>query len=382
MSTLRHRLGLEVPVFAFSHCRDVVAAVSKAGGMGVYGAGLHSDEQIEQDLRWIEEQLEGRPYGIDLLMPGKYFGSETGGLTPEQARAAIPPSYIDFLNNLMERYDVPASEGWDRDDHEENLGGQRYTAKQIDGILRLAFSFNPKLIVSALGTPPPEVIVRAHERGMLVGALAGKVKHALKHKEAGCDLVIAQSYEAGGHTGDIGGMVLFPQVVDAVAPLPVLAAGGISGGRQMAAAFALGAQGVWCGSVWLTTIESECSPLMREKLVEASSDDTIKTRTFTGKPARYLNCSWVDEWAGEDAPELLPNPLHTVAIGRYLDRIDHAAATGRFAAEDGPGRLLSKPVGQVVGLLNQQTSSKQVVLSMITECVDAISYLQQQLLEE
>lgn len=370
-------LGLHTPLFAFSHCRDVVVAVSKAGGMGVYGAGLHSDEQIERDLRWIEAQLGGLPYGIDLLMPGRYHGSDFGGLAPDEALAAVPDDYHKFLDEMMHRYDVPATEGWNIEKHPENLGGQRYTAKQIEGILHLAFSFQPRLLVGALGTPPAEVITRAHERGMLVGALAGKPKHALRHKAAGCDLIIAQSYEAGGHTGDIGGMVLIPQVVDAVAPLPVLAAGGIGGGRQMAAALALGARGVWCGSVWLTTIESECSPLMRQKLIDARTDDTVKTRTFTGKPARYLRSAWVDEWDRSDAPDLLPNPLHTVAIGKYLDRIDTAAASGRFGQQDGPGRLVSKPVGQIVGSLNHQTSSRQVVLNMMEECVAAIDRVQQ-----
>lgn len=376
MKDIIQELGLQTPLFAFSHCRDVVVAVSKAGGMGVYGAALHSDEQIEMDLRWIEAQLGDRPYGIDLLIPEKYHGSDSGGLGPEEAVAAIPARYHEFLDDMMKRYDVPAAEGWDIEQHPENLGGQRYTAKQIEGILRLAFSFKPRLLVSALGTPPAEVITRAHERRMLVGALAGKPKHALRHKAAGCDLIIAQSYEAGGHTGDIGGMVLIPQVVDAVAPLPVLAAGGIGGGRQMAAALALGARGVWCGSVWLTTVESECSPLMRQKLIDAGTDDTVKTRTFTGKPARYLRSAWVDEWAREDAPELLPNPLHTVAIGKYLERIDKAAATGRFGPRDGTGRLVSKPVGQIVGSLNRQTSSRQVVLEMMEECVEAIDRVQ------
>jgi len=376
MQDIIKELGLQTPLFAFSHCRDVVVAVSKARGMGVYGAGLDSDQQIEMDLRWIEAQLGDLPYGIDLLMPGKYHGSDSGGLAPDEALAAIPDNYHAFLDSVMQRYGVPAAEGWDVETHPENLGGQRYTAKQIEGILRLAFSFRPRLLVGALGTPAPEIIAQAHERGMLVGALAGKPKHALRHKAAGCDLVIAQSYEAGGHTGDIGGMVLIPQVVDAVAPLPVLAAGGITSGRQMAAALALGARGVWCGSVWLTTVESECSPLMRQKLIDAGTDDTVKTKTFTGKPARYLRSAWVDEWARPDAPELLPNPLHTVAIGKYLERIDTAAASGRFGPHDGPGQLVSKPVGQIVGSMNSQTSSRQVVLGMMEDCVSAIDRVQ------
>ncbi len=382
MVELFRQLGVQVPIFAFSHCRDVVVAVSKAGGFGVYGAGLHSDQQIEEDLRWIEAQLGDRPYGIDLLMPSRYHGSEVGGLSPEQAKATIPAEYLGFLDDMMQRYRVPALEGWDEEAHLENLGGQRYTAKQIEGILRLAFSYRPRLLVGALGTPAPEVVTAAHERGMAVGALAGKAAHAVRHAAAGVDVIIAQSYEAGGHTGDIGGMVLIPEVVDAVSPRPVLAAGGIGRGRQMAAALALGAKGVWCGSVWLTTVESECSPLMRQKLIAARTEDTVKTRSFTGKPARYLRSAWVDEWERDDAPPLLPNPLHTVAIGKYVERIDRAAATGKFSASDGPGRLVSKPVGQIVGSLNAETSCRHVVTRMLEECVEALGSVEAALADQ
>jgi NAD(P)H-dependent flavin oxidoreductase YrpB (nitropropane dioxygenase family) len=372
-------LGLTVPIFAFSHCRDVVVAVSKAGGIGVYGASLHSDAQIAEDLRWIEGELNGLPYAVDLMMPGKYVGSDEGGLTGEALRASIPPSYFAFLDDMMARHEVPVQEGWGSPAYEASLPGQRYTAKQADGILDVAFSFSPKLLVSALGTPPEPVIARAHGRGMLVGALAGKVKHALKHKQAGVDIVVAQSYEAGGHTGDIGGMVLTPQVVDAVAPIPVLAAGGIATGRQMAAALALGAQGVWCGSVWLTTGESECSPLVRQKLIDATTEDTLRTRAFTGKPARYLRSAWVDEWESPSAPSILPNPLHSAATDRYIDRIDHAAMSPRARADSGAGRLATKPAGQVIGLINSQSSCRNVVMDMMTGCVDALDGVQERL---
>jgi len=372
------KLGIEVPIFAFSHCRDVVVAVSKAGGMGVYGAGLHSDAQIEIDLAWIEQQLAGKPYGVDVLMPGKYAGVDEGGQSAAAQKAAIPPTYDKYLDELMSRYEVPAVEGWDEHVSDEILGGQRYTAKQVDGILRLAFSFNPKLLVSALGTPSVEVIEEAHRRGMLVGALAGKVAHALKHKAAGVDLVIAQSYEAGGHTGDIGGMVLTPQIVDAIAPIPVLAAGGIGTGRQMAAALALGAKGVWCGSIWLATVESECSPLVRQKLVDASSDDTVKTRCFTGKPARYLKSTWIDEWHGRDAPPMLATPLQSIATGRYVERIDRAAMLPNARPDAGAGLLATKPAGQIIGMIDQVSTCRNVVLRMMVECADALADLETQ----
>lgn len=373
-------LGIDVPIFGFSHCRDVVLAVSKAGGMGVYGAGLHDDATIATDIRWLEERLEGRPYGIDVMMPERYVGAERGGLTPQDAESLVPQVHREFLEGVMQRYQVPIFEGWNVQ-APENAGGQRYTAQQAAGILDLAFNSRCRLLVSALGTPPAWVIDRAHEQGRMVGALAGRLKHALKHRDAGVDIIIAQSYEAGGHTGDIAGMVLVPQIVDAVAPLPVLAAGGIADGRQMAAALALGAAGVWCGSAWLATVESECSPLMRGKLVRATSEDTLRTRALTGKPARLLRSAWTDEWESENAPPTLPNPLHSIAIGPYWRRIEHAEQSGRYRPEEGAGALITKPVGQVVGMMNEETSVRAVMTRMSEQCASVIASLNEALEE-
>ncbi|QGN55891.1 nitronate monooxygenase family protein [Novosphingobium sp. Gsoil 351] len=372
------RIGMTTPIFGFSHCRDVVAAVSRAGGVGVYGAGLHSDEQIAIDLKWIEEQVGDLPYGIDLLMPSKYVGSDIGGLSGAQAKAAIPAEVTAFLDDMMVRYDVPETTD-EPDDEFTALGGQRYSAAQAQGILELAFASKARLLVSALGTPPSEVIEQAHARGMVVAALAGAVKHALRHVAAGVDIVIAQSYEAGGHTGEIGGMVLTPLIVDAVAPVPVLAAGGIADGRQMAAALALGAKGVWCGSVWLTTAESDLLPVVKRRLVGAAAEDTKRTRAMTGKPSRLLRTAWVEEWERPDTPDPLPNPLHAVAIGPYVARIEKAAAAPNATSEHGPGALAPTAAGQVVGLIREETSCRLVMMEMMTDCVDAVGAVQEML---
>lgn len=206
MNDIFQKFGMEVPIFGFSHCRDVVVAISKAGGMGVYGAGLHDDETIAMDIRWIEERLEGKPYGIDLMMPERYVGSETGGLRQGEAQALVPAGHHAFLAGIMDRYQVPEFEGWDAEESSEYAGGQRYSAQQAAGILDIAFASRCRLLVSALGTPPTWVVERAHAQGVLVAALAGKIKHAIKHRNAGVDIVIAQSYEAGGHTGEIAGI--------------------------------------------------------------------------------------------------------------------------------------------------------------------------------
>ncbi len=263
-------------------------------------------------------------------MPGKYVGMESGGLDPAEAANAVPADVTAFLDDMMRRYGVPESAAA-AGDHFSTGSRGRYTAKDSAAMLDIAFRFHPRLLVSALGTPSPEIMKAARDRGMLVAALAGRVKHAKRHAEAGVDIIIAQSYEAGGHTGDIGGMVLVPSVVDAVAPTPVLAAGGIADGRQMAAALALGAQGVWCGSVWLTTVESDTLPVVKKKLIAATAEDTVKSRSFSGKPSRILRIAWAEEWARIDTPDPLPNPLQPMAVGRYMARIDRAAASGDTA---------------------------------------------------
>ena len=363
------RLDIRFPIFGFSHCRDVVVAVSKAGGIGIYGGALQSSEQVEIDIKWIESQLRNLPYGVDLMLPNKYVS-----IKETEMASLIPARHRKFLDGMMDRYRVPK-----RSEMSSNLpgllGDAKFTPEQNAATLDLVFKYSPKVFVSALGTPPPEVIERAHAKGMLVGALAGKVKHAIRHVEAGVDFVVAASIEAGGHTGDIGSMVLIPEVVDAVAPVPVLAAGGIGRGRQIAAALALGAQGVWCGSVWLTSVESDVLPLVKEKLLAASSDDTVRTKCFTGKYSRFLKSAWSDEWDMEGAPEPLPVPLHTALIADYYEQISASVASGKVGVDEGAGKLISTPVGQIVGSMNTSISSKEIVRGMVEELAEATMQL-------
>lgn len=358
-------LDIKYPIFAFSHCRDVVAAVTNAGGMGVYGGALNTPEQIEIDIRWIEQQVEGRPYGIDLMLPSKFVD-----LSDEEMQAHIPAAHRSFLDGMMQRFDVPTLDENSGEQH-GLLGDAKFTPEQNAAIIELMFTYSPRVFVSALGTPPPEIVERCHAKGMLVGALAGKARHALRHKQAGLDFVVAASYEAGGHTGEIGSIVLIPEVVDAVAPMPVLAAGGIGRGRQVAAALALGAQGAWCGSVWLTSTESDVLPVVKQKLLAAGSDDTARTKFFTGKPARFLRSEWVDEWERDDAPAPLPTPLQTALIADYIERISASAASGKVDPTTGAGRLISSPVGQIVGTMNASLSAREIVREMVEEMAAA-----------
>ena len=357
-------LGVEFPILAFSHCRDVVAAVTNAGGFGVLGAVAHTPEHLEIDLTWIDEQTKGRPYGIDLLLPQKYAGADKGGLDRDAVRHLLPPEQQQFVDDILRRYDVPPLP--ERDGELGVFGDMSISPRGYEPLLDVAFSHPIKLIASALGPPPPSLISHAHGEGVLVAALAGNRAHATRHQAAGADLIVAQGTEAGGHTGEISTMVLVPEVVDAVAPTPVLAAGGIASGRQIAAAMALGAEGVWCGSVWLTTEEAETHPVVKQKFLSATSSDTVRSRSLTGKPARMLRTAWTDEWEGDDAPSTLPMPLQSALVAEAQARIRRSAST----ADSGAEKLANYFVGQIVGRLDRVRPARQVVLDMATEYAD------------
>jgi len=365
--------GIEFPILAFTHCRDVVAAVSKAGGLGVLGAVGHSDSGLETDLAWIEAEIGDRPYGVDLIVPARYAGSEEGGLDVADLVAAIPGAHQEFLDELMERYQVPEdpdAAGWAIRPGEAPFSANR-AIQQLD----IALAHRPSLVANALGPPPSEMVQRCRKAGVKVAALAGSRVHAERHVAAGADVIIAQGTEGGGHTGQIGSMVLLPEVVDAVAPVPVLGAGGIGRGRQMAAAMALGAAGVWCGSVWLTTEEAETHPVVKSKMLAASSGDTLRSRSITGKPARMLRTAWTDEWDRDDTPEPLGMPLQPMLTSAVMERINRAAHREGSGAEE----LATYFVGQVVGTMNRTRGAGQVVLDMVEEFIDATEAVAAQL---
>ncbi len=363
-------LDIEFPILAFTHCRDVVAAVTRAGGYGVLGAAGHSPEQLDVDLRWIADEVGGRPFGVDIIVPAKYEGKDEGELGVSTLRDMIPPKHREFLDDLLDRYDVPELPADDRKPTMSGDGGSApMTYSQAVPLMDVAFSHPISLVVNALGPPPPDMIERAHAADVKVGALAGKKSHAVRHVAAGVDVIIAQGHEAGGHTGDIGTMVLVPEIVDAVAPVPVLAAGGIGTGRQMAASLALGAEGVWCGSVWLTTLEAETHPAVKDKFLAATSSDTLRSRSRTGKPARQLRSAWTDEWEGPDSPGTLGMPLQPMLIAEASRRIDRAAMN---ADNEGAVKLANYFVGQIVGSMNESKHADRVVLDMVDEFIDAI----------
>ncbi|MFE0514283.1 nitronate monooxygenase [Streptomyces sp. NPDC058964] len=341
---LSKRLGLEHAVFGFTPFPAVAAAISRAGGFGVLGAVRYTaPDELKRDLDWIETHAEGRPYGLDVVMPAK----KVEGVTEADVEAMIPEGHRQFVRDTLAKYGVPElaegeASGW------RITGWMEQVARtQLD----VAFEYPIRLLANALGSPPADVVARAHDRGVLVAALAGSARHARKHQEAGIDIVVAQGYEAGGHTGEIASMVLTPEVVDAVAPLPVLAAGGIGSGQQVAAALALGAQGVWLGSIWLTTTEADLhSPALTRKLLAAGSGDTVRSRALTGKPARQLRTEWTDAWDDRGGPGTLPMPLQGLLVAEAVSRIQ------KYEVEP----LLGTPVGQIVGRMTSERSVQAV----------------------
>lgn len=338
-------LGLELPIFGFSHCRDVVAAVSSAGGIGVLGAAHHSPEELEIHLDHLDKDLAGKPYGVDLVLPSKYLGDDEAALSAE-----IPTGHREFVTRTMARLGIP--EPADPDQHSSQGDGQINTHDRARAHWEVVRRHRPHLLATALGPAPPDIAEECHQAGMLLAGLVGSPRHAVKHEAAGTDIVIAQGTEAGGHTGSTTTFVLVPQVVDAVS-VPVLAAGGVCDGRQVAAALALGAEGVWAGSVWLTTAESEVHPVIKRKLVGATSGDAVISRCRTGKPVRQLHTPWVEAWEAADAPPPLPAPLQGLLCRPALMGM----------AQSRPD-LLTTPVGQVVGMIHTETRVKDVIYSM------------------
>ncbi len=361
---LCERLGIEFPIFAFTHCRDVVAAVSNAGGFGVLGAVGFSPAQLELELKWIDEHVGQRPYGVDLVIPSRYEGQALRESDPArleaQLRAMIPPQHREFAQKLLADHGVPElPEG---EGARELLGWTEATAApQIEVLLQ-----HPKvrLVANALGTPPREIIDEIHASGRLVAALCGKLHQARRHQQAGVDIVVAQGSEGGGHTGEIGSLVLWPQVIDAVAPTPVLAAGGIGSGRQIAAALAMGAQGVWTGSLWLTVEESEAPPAQLDSYLRATSESTVRSRSYTGKPCRMLRNDWTDAWDAPENPKPLGMPLQGMVTMEAIRR------TSRYATPESQ-RVAFNPVGQVVGQMNSVLSVRELIYQLVEEYAEA-----------
>ena len=364
-----HLTGAEFPLFAFSHCRDVVAAVSKAGGFGVLGATRFSPEQLEEELTWIDAHVDGAPYGVDVLVP-ETIDPRVAGFSDNRARAAaIDPKYPEFAAGILSQYGIEASA--EVPQMRERMG---ITPENGLALMEVAFRHPIRLIANALGIAPPEMLAEGKRRGVPVAALVGAKEHALRQAEAGVDIIVAQGGEAGGHCGEVSTLVVVPEVVRAVREVrevPVLAAGGIMTGAQMAGCMAMGAAGAWTGSVWLATTESEVSETFRQKMVAARSRDTVRSTARTGKPSRQLRSPWHDAWEGPDSPGSLPLPLMSILSTPAFASIDKAADAGNVKARE----LVSYWVGQGVGLVDRVKSAEAVVQDFMRDYAEAVERL-------
>ncbi len=373
-SKLCKELGIEFPLFAFSHCRDVVAAVTKAGGFGVFGATNLSGPELEIELNWIDSQVNGMPYGVDLIVPNNFVGKGEN-LSDEDMLGKIPQSHKDFAHNILENNGIDVDPNELEEDRKNHLRfGKNMTPEGAHESLTVAFNHPIKMIVNALGMPPKKMVDMAKDAGVKVGALVGAKKHAINQINAGVDVLIVAGGEAGGHCGEVSSMVLIPEVYNAIKDIkdvPILAAGGIASGSQMAAAMAMGASGAWCGSVWLTTTEAETNPIVKEKMLSASSADTVRSKSRTGKHSRQLRSPWTDAWENSDQVQPLPSPVQPLVAEPALRKLDKLSLAGNKQAAD----LATYWVGQAVGLMNETKSAGEVVQDFKTDFIEAYERL-------
>ena len=369
---LAEQFGIDYPIFGFTPSQEVAAAISRAGGLGVLGCVRFNDAgELDEVLEWMHENTDGKPFGVDVVMPAKI---PTEG-SKVDLDSMIPPEHRAFVERTLSELGVPPL----ADDAGVNtgvLGWLHSVARShVDVAMEHTRKYGQiKLIANALGSPPDDVIAVAHENGVKVAALAGTSEHARSHVGAGVDIVIAQGYEGGGHTGDVASMVLWPEIVDAVGDVPVLAAGGVGDGRQIAAAVALGAQGVWMGTYWLTAAEynlgatggigatGDGPSTVQQALLKASSRDTVRRRIYSGKPARLLKTRWTDAWDAPGAPDPLPMPLQNLPVGE---------AHARISAADDP-EVVAIPAGQIVGRCNAIVPVAELIDGLVAGYDDAV----------
>ena len=358
---LCERFGIDYPIFVFTPSEKVAAAVTRAGGMGVLGCVRFNDpDDLESVLNWMDANTDGKPYGVDVVMPATV---PTEG-TPVDINKLIPQAHRDFVAKTLADLGVPPLP--EDDSGNDGVLGWLHSIARSHVDIALGYGrggHRISLIANALGSPPADVIEQAHAAGVPLAALAGTAAHARRHVDNGVDIVVAQGYEAGGHTGEIASMVLVPEVVDAVGNTPVLAAGGIGTGRQVAAALALGASGVWMGSAFLTAAEYDLGArgaggpsVIQQALLAATSSDTVRRRIYSGKPARLLKSRWTDAWDAEGAPDPLPMPLQNVLV---------AEAHQRMSQSQDP-TAVAMPVGQIVGRMNEIRPVADIIAELVS----------------
>ncbi len=349
---LCERLGIEYPVVAFTHCKDVAVAVINAGGFAVLGEAMHVPERIQADIRWIRERIGGKPFGVDLVLPASVPEEKT----VEDLLAMIPAEHRAFEQAIKKKYDVPDPKIAPDIHHWGGLD-QKRALEQLEVI------FDERVPVFASGLGPPLFLLkRAHQLGMQVWGLVGRPRQARKQIAAGTDVIIAQGYDAAGHTGNIGTFSIVPQVVDAArgSSTAVLAAGGVTTGRHLAAALALGADGVWTGSLWLASRESDVNLPLKERLLEAETDDTVYSDCISGYTMRTTRCPWHDEWLAPGAPEVLKPPLQMLLSANYIQ------GSLDYQRKD----LMTEAAGQGIHYVREMKPARQILSDLVEEALD------------
>jgi NAD(P)H-dependent flavin oxidoreductase YrpB (nitropropane dioxygenase family) len=348
-------MGIEFPIIAFTHCKDVVAAVVNAGGFAVLGEAMHTPDHIADDIKWIRSRVGDKPFGIDLVLPASAPPTDT----LEQLLAKIPAEHRAYAKMIKDKYNVPDPKNAP-DLHRWGGLNQDIARKQLDVVLEE----KAPVFVSGLGSPA-FIVKTAHERGIKVFGLVGRARQAEREIAAGVDAVIAQGYDAAGHTGDVGTFSIIPEVVSVAGDTPVIAAGGITTGRHLAAALCLGAQGVWTGTLWLACRESDSDMIIKEKLLAATADDTTYSKSVSGFPMRVTKCPWTEEWKKPSAPPTLGSPYQMLLSADYI----------QGANDNRRPDLMFEAAGQGVRFVTEMKPARQIVFDLVEEALAAFDDL-------
>jgi NAD(P)H-dependent flavin oxidoreductase YrpB (nitropropane dioxygenase family) len=342
-------LGIEFPVIAFTHCKDVAVAVINSGGFAVLGEAMHTPDDIASDIKWIRDRVDGKPFGIDLVLPASV--PPTGSL--DELMSKIPETHRNFAQEIKEKYDVPDPKG-PIDLHQWGGLNQEMARAQLEVLL----DERVPVIASGLGSPV-FILEAAHERGIKVFGLVGKARQAKRQLEAGVDAVIAQGYDAAGHTGGVGTFSIVPEIAAMAGDTPIIAAGGVTTGRHLAAALCLGASGVWTGTLWLASRESDIDMIIKERLLAATVEDTSYGTSISGMTMRVLKCPWTEEWAKPEAPDVLPAPYQMLLSSDYI----------QGANDNRREDLMTEAAGQGVGFVTSMKPARQILFDLVEEAL-------------
>ena len=338
---------------------ELAAAVSNGGGLGVLGGSGYGPERLREEINKIRG-LTDRPFGVDLLLPANYMGEAANRPPPADPRDLVPVEVSDGLKAILADLDVPWVEAPPVEtETRPTLQGKR--GGMSDAQMEVVIEEKVPVFAAGLGSPAPW-LDRLHENGTVVLSLVGNVKNAERVAHAGVDAVVTQGTEAGGHTGRIGTLPLVTQAIEAIDPVPVIAAGGIGSGRGMAAMLAAGAAGVWVGTAFLVSEEANQPPAQLKRILAATEEDTKITRLYSGKTMRNIRTPLIDAWEASGI-RALPMGVQGIVIR------DVAHSLRQAGRED----LLMNAAGQIAGMLHEVRPASVIMEEIIGETVEILS---------